>query len=72
MEYPESSPVALGQVRKRAVVRFPYMVVYSARDGGIHVSAVDHLSRTLERRPPLSQLWSPVPAWCVRTPYIPV
>ncbi len=45
MEYPESSPVALGQVRECAVVRFPYMVVYSARDGGIYVSAVAHNSR---------------------------
>jgi len=45
MEYPESSPVVLGQVRKCVVVRFPYMVIYSARDGGIHVSAVAHNSR---------------------------
>jgi len=35
----------LGQVRKRTVTRFPYSVVYSARDGGIYVSAVAHNSR---------------------------
>ena len=34
-KYPKSSPVVLGQVRKREVTRFPYPVVNSARDGGI-------------------------------------
>jgi hypothetical protein len=45
LKYPKSSPVVLGQVRKRTVTRFPYSVVYSARDGGIYVSAVAHNSR---------------------------
>jgi toxin ParE1/3/4 len=44
-KYPESSPIVLGAVRKRTVVRFPYSVIYSARAGGIHVSAVAHNSR---------------------------
>ena len=45
IEYPESSPAALGNVRKRAIPRFPYSIIYSARDGGIYVSAVAHDSR---------------------------
>ena len=45
IEYPESSPIALGHVRKRTIPRFPYSIIYSARDGGIYVSAVAHNSR---------------------------
>jgi plasmid stabilization system protein ParE len=45
IEYPESSPVVLGRVRKCAVSGFPYAIVYSARDGGVYVSAVAHNSR---------------------------
>jgi toxin ParE1/3/4 len=45
LTYPKSSPVVLGHVRKRTVTRFPYSVVYSARAGGIYVSAVAHNSR---------------------------
>ena len=45
VEFPESSPVVLGKVRKRTVARFPHTVVYSARGGGIFVSAVAHNSR---------------------------
>jgi hypothetical protein len=44
-EHPRSSPVVLGQVRERAVLRSPSMVVCSARDGGIYVSAVARNSR---------------------------
>jgi plasmid stabilization system protein ParE len=45
IEYPESSSVALGRVRKCAISRFPYTIVYSARGGGVYVSAVAHNSR---------------------------
>jgi plasmid stabilization system protein ParE len=45
IEYPEASPIALGQVRRCEVSRFPYSVLYSARDGGVYVSAVAHNSR---------------------------
>jgi hypothetical protein len=45
MEYPESSPIVLGVVRQCVVLRFPFTVVYSARDGGVYVSAVAHNSR---------------------------
>ena len=45
IDYPESSPVALGYVRKRVIPRFPYSIIYSSRDGGIYVSAVAHNSR---------------------------
>ena len=45
IEYPESSPVVLGRVRKCAIPRFPYTIVYSARVGGVYVSAVAHNSR---------------------------
>ena len=44
-EYPESSPVVLGRVRKCAIPRFPYTIVYSARVGGGYVAAVAHNSR---------------------------
>ena len=42
LRHPESSPVVLDLVRKRKV---PYSIVYSARDGGIYVSAIAHDSR---------------------------
>ena len=45
IEYPESSPVVLGRVRKCAMPRFPYTIVYSARGGRVYVSAVAHNSR---------------------------
>jgi len=45
VEHPESSPAVLGQVRRCAVPRFPYSVVYSVRSGGIFVSAIAHSSR---------------------------
>jgi len=40
-EYPESSPIIRGRVRKMRVHRFPYSVVYSVVDG-IRVLAVAH------------------------------
>jgi len=45
IEYPESSPVVLGRVRKCAIPRFRYSIVYSACGGGVYVSAVAHNSR---------------------------
>ena len=45
IEYPESSPVVLGRVRKCAIPRLPYTIVYSARGGAVYVSAVAHNSR---------------------------
>lgn len=45
LEFPESAPVALGEVRKHIVARFPYSVMYSVRDGAVYVSAIAHNSR---------------------------
>jgi toxin ParE1/3/4 len=45
IEHPESTPIALDQVRKYKVARFPYSVVYSLRNERIFVSAVAHTSR---------------------------
>jgi plasmid stabilization system protein ParE len=45
IEYPEASRIVLGRVRKCAISRFPYAVVYSVRGGGVYVSAVAHNSR---------------------------
>ena len=45
IEYPESSPVVLGRVRKSAISRFPYTIVYSACGAEVYVSAVAHNSR---------------------------
>lgn len=44
-ELPASCPIALGNVRKLVVARFPYSVMYSAGDAGIVVSAVAHHRR---------------------------
>lgn len=45
IDYPESAPIALGLVRTCKVVRFPFAVIYSLRDGEVFVSAVAHASR---------------------------
>ncbi len=45
VEFPESAPVALGEVRRRQIPRFPYSVIYSVRDGAVFVSAIAHNSR---------------------------
>jgi plasmid stabilization system protein ParE len=45
IEYPEASPVVLGRMRKCAISRFPYTIVYSTRDGGVYVAAIAHNSR---------------------------
>lgn len=42
MEHPAAAPVALGNVRRRVVAKFPYSVMYSAGEVGIVVSAVAH------------------------------
>jgi hypothetical protein len=43
--HPEASPALLGSVRKRAIARFPYSVVYSVSEVGVCVSAIAHNSR---------------------------
>ena len=45
LEFPESSPVLLGQTRKLVLERFPYSVMYSTDGEVIAVSAIAHQSR---------------------------
>ncbi len=44
-EFPRSRPVILGHVRSCTVAGFPYLIMFSERDGDVYVSAVAHGSR---------------------------
>jgi plasmid stabilization system protein ParE len=43
--YPESSPVARGGLRRKALRRFPYSLIYGAELGEIKIIAVMHQKR---------------------------
>jgi plasmid stabilization system protein ParE len=45
VEFPAAAPLARGRVRQRIVTKFPYSLVYSAREGEIRVLAVAHHKR---------------------------
>ena len=42
LEYPESAPVILGEVRGKVVVRFPYTLMYRMVDDVVIILAVAH------------------------------
>ena len=44
-EFPDAAPLIRGRVRKRAVVKFPYSLVYSVRQDEIRILAVAHQKR---------------------------
>jgi plasmid stabilization system protein ParE len=44
-EHPESSPIARGRVRSKALRRFPYSLLYSVRKDEIRILAVMNQSR---------------------------
>ena len=45
VEFPAAAPLVRGRVRQRIVTRFPYSLVYSARESEIRVLAVAHHKR---------------------------
>ena len=42
LEYPESAPVILGDVRGKVIVRFPYTLMYRMVDDVVIILAVAH------------------------------
>lgn len=45
VEFPDAAPLIRGRIRKRIVARFPYSLVYSARENEIRILAVAHHKR---------------------------
>lgn len=41
-EFPEAAPLIRGRVRKKALIKFPYSLVYSVRQDEIRILAVAH------------------------------
>jgi plasmid stabilization system protein ParE len=44
-EYPEAAPLIRARVRKRALINFPYFLMYSVRQDEIRILAVAHQKR---------------------------
>ena len=44
-QFPEAAPLLHGRVRRKVLLRFPYTVIYSLRDGQIRVLALAHEKR---------------------------
>jgi plasmid stabilization system protein ParE len=44
-EFPEAGPLVRARVRKRAIAKFPYSLVYSVRPDEIRILAVAHHKR---------------------------
>lgn len=44
-EFPEAAPLIRGCVRKKALIKFPYSLVYSVRQDEIRILAVAHQKR---------------------------
>jgi toxin ParE1/3/4 len=42
LEYPESAPMILGEVRGKVIVRFPYTLMYRRVDEVVIILAVAH------------------------------
>jgi len=45
IEHPEAAPLIRGRVRKRAIARFPYSLVYSVWPDEVRILAVAHQRR---------------------------
>jgi plasmid stabilization system protein ParE len=45
VEFPAAASLVRGRVRQRIVTKFPYSLVYSAREGEIRILAVAHHKR---------------------------
>jgi len=44
-EFPEAAPLIRGRVRKKALIKFPYSLMYSARQDEIRILAAAHQKR---------------------------
>jgi len=44
-EFPEGAPLLRGRIRRKVLLRFPYTLMYSVRDGQIRILAVAHEKR---------------------------
>ncbi len=44
-EFPESSPLILGHIRKKPIAKFPYSVIYSIHSDEIRILAIAHQRR---------------------------
>jgi plasmid stabilization system protein ParE len=44
-EFPDAAPVARGQIRKKPVAKFPYLVIYSVHSNEIRILAIAHQKR---------------------------
>jgi toxin ParE1/3/4 len=45
VEFPAAAPLVRGRVRKRIVTKFPYALVYAAREDEVRILAVAHHKR---------------------------
>jgi toxin ParE1/3/4 len=45
IDFPDAAPLIQGHVRKRLVSKFPYSLMYSARENEIRILAVAHHKR---------------------------
>jgi plasmid stabilization system protein ParE len=45
VEFPAAAPLVRGRVRKRIVTKFPYSLVYAAREDEVRILAVAHHKR---------------------------
>jgi toxin ParE1/3/4 len=45
VEFPAAAPLVRGRVRKRIVTKFPYSLVYAAREDEVRIVAVAHHKR---------------------------
>jgi plasmid stabilization system protein ParE len=44
-QFPEGSPLLRGRIRRKVLLRFPYTLMYSVRDGQIRILAVAPVKR---------------------------
>jgi plasmid stabilization system protein ParE len=44
-EFPEGAPLLRGRLRRKVLLRFPYILMYSVRAGQIRILAVAHEKR---------------------------
>ena len=44
-QFSEGSPLLRGRIRRKMLLRFPYTLMYSVRDGQIRILAVAHVKR---------------------------
>lgn len=45
IDFPDAAPLMQGRVRKRLVSKFPYSLMYSARENEVRILAVAHHKR---------------------------